>query len=217
MSHRYAKTGRDDARSFKGMSGYSIVEILVVLAIIAVMTAIALPYLFNNARMFKTEDQAIKVMDLMREASQRAMNLRRTVRIELDGNGDTPVLRMIDEIGAAPGTPVKTIPLEQIRNVRMDPPAGFVAPNPPNYPNVVFTGGVWSARFRSDGSVVDAANLPISTTLYSWRPKGDERTPFNIADLEPGRPLETRAITIFGGSGAVRYWRYNGATFVADR
>lgn len=207
MSHRLVENGRSDPRSFERMSGYSIVEILVVLTIIAVMTAIALPYFFNYGRMFKSEDQAIKVMDLMREAGQRAMNQRRTVRIELDGNPAGPVLRMIDE---NPDTVFKTIPLESLSSVRMDTPGGIARPNPPNYPDVAYTAGVWAARFRSNGSVVNAADLPISATLFSWPPSET-----NIA--VPRRNEEIRAITIFGGSGAVRYWKYNGTTFVPER
>jgi type II secretory pathway pseudopilin PulG len=203
------------------MGGYSLVEIVIVISIVMIMTAIAMPYFFNNAKMYKTEHQAIKVMDLMREAGQLAITRRRSHRIEIDRNSQAlPLLRMINEnnAGAGDDVVVKTVPLEPLSSVRLDvAPQGVTGPNPPNYPAAVFTGNVWAVTFRSDGSVVNAAGLPVSATLYFWRPAGDVGTPFNISNLTPPRPSETRAITLFGGSGAVRYWKYTGTTFVTSQ
>lgn len=211
MSHHDVKKCGSRSLSLQRMDGHSLVEILIVLAALAVLTAISVPYFFNYGQMYRSEDQALKVLDLFREAGQRALTQRMTVRVELDGNPDPPVLRMIDENGANPDTVFKTVRLDILNNVRMDAPgSGIVAPNPPNYPDVAFVSGIWTARFRSDGSVVTAADLPISATIYSWSPD-----PANIS--VPRRREETRAITLFGGSGAVRYWKYNGSTFVPNR
>ena len=196
--------------------GYSVIELLVVLGIIGMLSAVSFAYLYNYTRMYKTEDQAIKVMDLMREAAQTALNRRRTVRFELDvSNVARPVVRLIDENGTNPDILMKTIPLEPLKEVRMDvAPSGVARPNPPNYADAGFVGNVFSARFRSDGSVVNAADNPISATLYSWRPISETAQPFSMSNLTPKRIQETRAITVFGGSGAVRYWKHNGTTFV---
>ncbi len=188
-------------------NGYSVVELLVVLGIIALLTVISLPYLVNYSKMYKSEDQAIKIMDLMRETGQLALNRRRTVRFELDrSNPVRPQARIIDENNGGQPIVVKSIPLEPLNEIRMDVPSGITPPNPPNYPNIAYVSNLWSARFRSDGSVVNAANIPISTTIYSWPPASGGST--------PRRMQEVRAITLFGGSGAVRYWKYNGAAFV---
>lgn len=210
MSHHDVKNACVKPSSLKGASGHSLIEILVVVAVLAILTAISVPWFFNYNRLYKSEDQSLKVLDLFQEAGQRALTQRRTVRIELDGNPATPVLRMLDENGVNPATLIKTIPLESMAEVRMDVPTGFTPPNPPNYPNVVFTSGVWSARFRSDGSVVTAADVPVSATLYAWPPSTTNPT-------VPRNNKEVRAITIFGGSGAVRYWKYDGTAFVPNR
>ena len=196
--------------------GYSVIELLVVLGIIGLLSAFSFAYLYNYTRMYKTEDQAIKVMDLMREAAQTALNRRRTVRFEMDvSNPARPVARIIDENGAAADILMKTIPLEPLKEVRMDAaPLGVARPNPPNYADAAYSGNVWSARFRSDGSVVNAADNPISATLYAWRPVNETSQPFTMSNLTPKRLTETRAITVFGGSGAVRYWKHNGTAFV---
>jgi prepilin-type N-terminal cleavage/methylation domain-containing protein len=185
--------------------GYSLIELIVVVTIIVVLSAISIPYAVNFTKAYKSEDQAVKVLDLMRETAQLALNQRRTFRFELDINGTRPLARIIDET-PDPDVTVKTIPLEPLNEIRMDAPAGVTRPNPPNYPNVAFISGLWSAKFKSDGSVVNASNSPVSATIYSYPPKDNTTT--------PRRMTEVRAITLYGGSGAVRYWKHNGTAFV---
>lgn len=207
----------------RGENGFSVTELLTVVAVIMILSAISIPYFFSYSKLYKSEDQALKVMDLMREASQLALNKRRTVRFEIDLTQNAVLI--IDENGADDDVRIKLIPLEKTSEVRMDmAPDGVSAPAPPNYPNAVFdddtlghqAGGnsvsgnlVWQARFRSDGTVVNADGNPISVTLYSWPPV----TPGSSASR--GENNEVRAITMFGGSGAVKYWRYRGDEFVA--
>ncbi|HMJ07778.1 MAG TPA: hypothetical protein VK468_02155 [Pyrinomonadaceae bacterium] len=196
------------------------VELLVVCAVIFIMSAMVLPYIYNYKKLYKSEDQTLKVMDLMQEASQHALNNRRTFRFEIDLTDNAALI--IDENGSAAGTLVKSIPLENIREVRMDAkPAGVTKPVPPNYNDAVFANdavghkvgaatitnhSVWAARFRSDGSVVNAADVPISVNLYLW-------PPLTLGNASPRSKQEVRAITMFGGSGAIRYWKYDGTTF----
>lgn len=204
-------------------SGFSLVEIFVVLAVIAILAVISVPYFFNYTKRYKSEDQAIKIMDLMREANQLAITRRRTMRFEIDLT-DNAVL-IIDQSGNATGTLVKRIPLERTQDVRVDViPTGATRPNPPNYADAVFAvdaighqagaatvlgNNVWACRFRSDGSVVDTAAtpVPINATIYVW-------PPLSYGSTSPRNLDEVRAITLFGGSGAVRYWKHNGANFV---
>jgi prepilin-type N-terminal cleavage/methylation domain-containing protein len=198
------------AKDFHREHGMSLVEIVVALTIISILTVLSIPIFYNYSKTYKSEDQAIKVMDLMRETAQLALTRRRTMRFEIAWS-DAPVARIIDENGAAADVTLKTIPLEPIRLVRMDiPPDGVNLPNPPNYPPVLIA-GVTSARFRSDGSIVNNADIPISGTLFSWPPK----EPFDNTDLEPRRLEEVRAITLDGAGGAIRFWRHTGTAFVA--
>ncbi len=205
----------------KNALGFSIVELLVVLGIIALLSAISLPYIVNFKKLYKSEDQALKVMDLMREANQLALTRRRTVRLEIDLT-DNAVL-LIDENGSGPDTLLKKIPLEPTNEVRYDViPQSVTKPIPPNYTDISFSvdsvghtigstttigHSVWVGRFRSDGSMVNNINVPINGNIYFWPPV----TP---GSLTPRNLKEVRAVTVFGGSGAIRYWRHNGTTFV---
>ena len=208
----------------RSVKGFSVVELLVVLAIIAVMSAISIPYLLNYKKGYRSEDQTLKMIDVMRETGQLALNKRRTFRFEIDLTDNE--IMIIDESGTAADVMIKRIPLEMTKEVRLDMiPVGVTKPNPPNYTDITFatdslghlegsttvTGhSVWAARFRSDGSVVNAANNPISSNIYVWPPQ----TP---GSTTPRNKTEVRAITIFGGSGAIRYWKHNGVGLVADQ
>lgn len=205
-------------------SGFSALELLVVVAIIGILSAISLPYIFNYKRLYKSEDQTLKVIDLMRETAQSAVSKRRTMRFEIDLTDNAALI--IDENGAAADSLLKKIPLEMTKDLRIDViPATVLKPNPPNYTDITFatdtlghlvgstnvTGhNVWAARFKSDASVVNAADTPISVNIYCW-------PPISVGSTTARNKGEVRAITMFGGSGAIRYWKYSGTAFVASQ
>ena len=169
-----------------GMEGFSLPELIIALVIIAILTAISIPYIYNYKKLYKSEDQSLKVMDLMREASQLALTRRRTMRLEIDLT-DNKIL-IIDEngAGAADDKETKSIPLESIGELRMDiAPTGISKPNPPNYSDAVYAAdtighkrgtstisghNVWAARFKSDGSVVKSDGTLVSATIFVWSP-----------------------------------------------
>lgn len=209
----------------KSMSGISVPEILIVLVIMGVLTAISLPYIVNFKKLYKPEDQALKIMDLMREANQMALTRRRTMRLEIDLT-DNKILIIDEDTTVTPAVhrEIKAIPLEAVRDVQMEgTPTDISIPAPPSYAaagyvtdavghkrgSTTVTGHkVWAIRFRRDGSVVNASNTLASATLFLWTPI----SPTNLTT--PRKKEEVRAITIFGGSGAIRYWKHNGTTFV---
>ncbi len=205
-------------------AGASVVEIVIVLVIMGILSAISLPYILNYKKLYKSEDQALKVIDLMREAAQTAITRRRTVRLELDLTDNA--LLLIDQNGTPSGTLMKKIPLEMTKDLRIDTiPATITKPNPPNYTDVAFatdtvghlvgvttvTGhNIWAARFKSDGSVVTAADIPMSANIYVW-------PPVSPGSATARNKTEIRAITMFGGSGAIRYWKHDGTNFVPSQ
>ena len=216
MSRRFQKFHASEA-------GASVVEVLMVVAVVLILSSIAIPYMWNSKKLYKSEDQALRMMDLMREAAQTALVKRRTIRYEIDLTDNA--LLLIDESQNSPqGQQLKKIPLELTRDVRVDAiPTGVSKPNPPNYNDAAFatdsvghligattiTGhNVWACRFKSDGSVVNSAGNPISANIYVWPPQSS-------GSLTPRNTGEIRAITLFGGTGAIRYWKYTGSAFTA--
>jgi hypothetical protein len=214
-------------RKFKELraseAGASVLEIVMVMAVILILSSVAIPYMWNYKKLYKSEDLSLRMMDLMRETAQTALVQRKTMRYEIDLTDN--VILVIDESQNAPkGQQIKKIPLESTRDVRIDQiPTGVSKPNPPNYADAAFatdnvghmvgattiTGhNIWSCRFKSDGSVVNSAGTPVSANIYVWPPK-------TSGSLIPRNTGEVRAITLFGGTGAVRYWKYTGSAFTA--
>ena len=214
-----------------GNGGFSLTELIIVMVIMAILGAISIPYIYNYKKLYKPEDQALKIMDLMREAGQMALTRRRTMRLEIDLT-DNKILLIDEDTRVTPAVHrlIKAIPLESVSEVRMDKiPTGVSKPNPPNYhdvgstdaPYVTDTTGhvngsstvnghnVWAMRFRRDGSVVKSDNTLLSATLYVWSPAPGA----TASTPTPRKKEEVRAITIFGGTGAIRYWKHNGTTF----
>lgn len=203
--------------------GFSMMELIIVLVIISVLSAIALPYIYNHKKLYKSEDQTLKIMDLMREASQFALTRRRTMRFEIDLTDNKMLVIDENAPGAADDNEIKALPLEAVNEVRMDQiPAGVSKPASTNYNDAVFAvdtighkrgttiisgHNVWAARFQRDGSVVNSGGNLISANLYVW-------APLTAGNINPRNKKEVRAITMFGGTGAVRYWKYDGAAFL---
>lgn len=203
-------------------SGFSLIELIVVLGVIALMAAISVPYLVNYRKVYRTDDQAQRIMDLMNETNQLALTRRRTFRFQINITRNTA--QIIDENGTLQGDLVKEVRLEPTTEVRLNAiPTGVTRPNPPNYADAVFANdsigykqgmttvlgnNMWMARYRRDGSVVDGANNLLSATIYFWPPAASTGT-------TPRNLKEVRAVTLFGGSGAARHWKHNGSTFVA--
>lgn len=203
--------------------GFSMVELLVVVAMILIMAAVSVPYIYSYRIVYRSEEQSLMILDLMREASQKALNERRTFRFELDL--DDNAILIIDENGTNPDVLLKQIPVDTQALLRTEvaPSGGVGRPNPPNYNAAVFANDtlghrrgatpfinhkVWAVRFKSDGSVVGANDLPVSATLFVYPATS------GTSDV-PRDKKQVRAVTVYGGSGAVRYWRYDGTTFSA--
>lgn len=206
----------------KNIGGYSITDLVVALLIVGVLTGISLPYIINYQKTYKSDEQSLKIMDLLKETGQLALTRRKTYRFEIDLDDEKYLI--IDENGAgdADDTQIKEIPMESNDYVRVDrAPRGVIPPAPPGYNTASFRkdrighnvgstrvsgNKVWAARFKSNGAVVDKDGNPLSATLFIW-------SPLSPGDNDARNLKEVRAVTLFTGVGAVRYWKYDGENF----
>lgn len=224
------KQNARDLRVLKNTeAGYSLVELLIVILIIMIMTALAIFPFIAHRNAYRTEDQALRVMDFMEAAKMKALGERQTMRFEIDLTDN--VLRVVDENTIISGDSDDVVIRQEsfIEGVRLDQqPSNMVGISP----NVSFNGGVinlpsaqyipkdgvgntvWTACFASDGSVSTivpsssstSCNSPANTTIFIWQPKSgtNEAEPLQLA----------RAITVNGGTSDIRMWQYDGITFV---
>lgn len=211
----------------RGEGGASVVELLIVVSIITIMCAFTLFSLVGHKTAYKTDDQTLQIIDMLRAASLRAVTQRQTIRVEI--NLTTNKINMIDENTPSVATDdvvIKSLNLEKVGDVKLSAqPLNVTAfpPSPSNFPIAVFTpsvhptstsNNVLSIRFNRNGTVTNAGANSVgagaaitSTTLFIWPPLPTDAT--------RARTLNSvRAITIFGPTGNIRLWKFNGTAYV---
>lgn len=182
--------------NFKSSSqGFSLLELLIVIAIIIIMSAIAVGAFFQT-RLYAPEDQALKTMEFLRNASQLAITRKTQMRVEFnypEGGTGGPMMGIF--VGATTNLFDKNYKALNLRVQFARPATISGPPNPPNYTE--YTGSApWVAYFNPDGTIVTTAagTVPVNATFYfSTAEEGDKTA---------------CAVTLFGGNGALRLWRY---------
>jgi prepilin-type N-terminal cleavage/methylation domain-containing protein len=200
-------------------AGYSIIEMLIVLTVITILTSGAFFYLHAHQRLYKTDNQALQIADLLQEARQRSLTQRKTMRVEIDLTESAA--RLIDENKADTADDdkiLREITLYFPNEVRIDAPPSQITNNPPEplpVPNAQFKissyplsvlNQVCTIRFQSSGSVVDAGTnatgsnaVTKGVTLHLWTPAENDSEEVSVA----------RALTVIGSTGSIRLWEFH--------
>ena len=200
-------------------SGFSLLELLVVVAIVMLLSGLMLFYLSAHQKLYKPDDQALQIADILQEARQRALAQRETLRVEL--NLTTNMVTLINENGPASSsddTVIKRFTLFSTGDVKISVRPAQITVNPPEpmpVPAAVFKTSVYptsagqnvcTIRFKSDGTAVDAGTTAIGAgsvqtgvSLFVWSPKKSA----------PTESEQARAVTVLGATGAIRMWEYD--------
>jgi len=211
----------------KSAAGFSLVELLIVLTVIAILSGIIGYYLTYHRTAYKPDDQALLIVDILQEARQRSLTQREVLRVEIDIVDN--IIRLIDE--NEPGTEdddrmIRQLALADVNEVKVEERPAEIFDNPPEtlpVPSANFKPSIYppstphrvcTLRFLSNGTVVDAGNsptgtnaVPTGTTLHVWSPNKVNADESDIA----------RAITITGTTGSVRLWEYNRASTATNK
>lgn len=215
----FPESGRKPTRSHKG---FSVIELLIVVTITVVLTAIALPQMLSQRRLMRSSVIAREIMTQLRHTRQLAMSQRRAFTFQYDDA--TKEIKIIGPIPAgapallpAAGYPnnlgssvISTISLARggvptseisygIPTTMTGLPAG--APTIPTgplddlVPRTNLPGdNKLNITFQPDGSVIDATG-PLDRSIFIFNNRAAQGT--------------ASAISVLGTSGRVKMWRYS--------
>ena len=200
-------------------AGFSVAELIVVLALSAIMTTVSLYYLYAHQKLYKPDEQAALLIDMLQEARQRALTEKVTMRVEMDLTDN--IARLINEGDATISTDdkiIRQVTLKAVQEVNIEkrPNNINVSPTEPSPVDAItfatnsthplsLNHKVATLRFRKDGTVYNAGTNALGAgaamtgaTIFLWQP---EKSNANNSTI-------TRAITVIGTSGAIRLWNH---------
>jgi type II secretory pathway pseudopilin PulG len=187
--------------------GFSVLELLVVVAILIVMIGVALFSLPTAQRALAVDNATDQMVDVLRFAVQRALAERQVMRVEIFPGTPTTPGRMvvIDEQTISGGADDDvTIRSESLApnseaTVNTNALAFEKPPVPHNFEPAPFVAGKLELFFNPDGSVTNAGDVPQSFSLVLFTPRPDG-TP-DVGSI--------RSITLFGPTASVDEWRWD--------
>lgn len=195
-------------------SGFSLLELIMVAALIGIMTAIAVPQLAGQQRLIRSAAIARDMMTQVRFARQQAMSQRQSFTFQY--NNITKEILVIDHNATGPLVLVdpnypnnagSSVAVQTTltggglssSEINYGIPTGL--PTTPLADGVVksnLTNGKISITFQPDGSVVDANGNPTDRALFVYNTRVARET--------------AAAISIIGSAGRIKLWRYDPLT-----
>jgi prepilin-type N-terminal cleavage/methylation domain-containing protein len=175
-------------------AGYSIVEMMMVVGIIAVLAAVTLPVGRSALGHGRADSTITATMAVLDQARNRAIAERRNFQLVFTAPNRIQVFRVEVTPPNDPAvvTLVTDVILENGHNFHKF--AGMLdTPDQFGSGTAIEFDGPGPPMFTSDGSLVDANGDPSNGTLLIGRSESKD---------------SARAITIFGATGLVRSWKW---------
>lgn len=200
------KTARADGR------GFSLMELIVVCAIMAIVSVIAIPQLVGMRRNMRSAAGPIEIKAQLRYARQLAMSKQRAVTFQY--RTDTAEIKVIQHAGFGPAVlSDASYPLtagHKVLRTSSLAAGGTAATREVAYG---FPANVTAAPFGDTTTLTAPVNNRVNIT---FQPSGaivdanGATANFALVLHHPDHPSTTaRAVTVLGASGRVKVWRYN--------
>jgi prepilin-type N-terminal cleavage/methylation domain-containing protein len=189
------RSSSSSCRFVAGAGGFSLVELLVVVGLIAVTAAVAVLAMPGLTKPIKADSEVQRLVAALRQGRDEAVTQRRNVLVQFPGTSQLELARQNVSGGSVTGTTVvAAFAMEGGFEYRVfpelpDTPDGFGNARARDF------SGATSILFTSEGALVDQTGDPVNGTLF--------------IGLE-GQPLTARAVTILGTTGLVTAYRWNG-------
>ena len=220
---RLIKTKRATPRKrFRSESGRSIVETLIVVAIAALLSSVALPQLLSARRLMRFNAMPRELAAQMRHARQQAMSQRQAVTFQYDNSTKTVKIfdhnntnnanascnmsgQLVLSMSGYPNTACTTTSLTVPIAVGAGLPSSELSYGiPSGISNTTLDDGntmtalsssVINITFQSNGTVVDGAGNFLRPTMFFYNTQA---------------PIDTAtAISVLGAAGRIKIWRYS--------
>jgi prepilin-type N-terminal cleavage/methylation domain-containing protein len=211
MHQTHCSTCRND-RS-RNESGFTLLEILVVVGLIGVLAGMAIMVSPSFSRNARADAGTVQVLDAIRSAREVAISQRRNVELRfvaVDSVGLNAVQTVRRNLNPAGFTTLRTVRLENRMELRLDSAIPTDTPDKFRKTGTGWTtavafgpkgsgiGSAWG-MFTSEGTFVDADGDPLNGTAF-------------LAIENQKNSL--RAITVMGSTALIRSWRWNGKEWV---
>jgi Tfp pilus assembly protein FimT len=170
-------------------------EVVVVVAIMAAMFGLASGVTMNAVRAAKADSSTSALINILELARNQATSERRDFQLVFTAPNQVQVFRLELPSGLTL-TANRLLENEQIftRWTTMgDTPDAF------GFTGALAFGSTPTIRFTSDGTLIDSSGDVLNGTVY-----------LGIQN----RPDSARAVTIFGATGLIRSWKWNGTGWV---
>jgi prepilin-type N-terminal cleavage/methylation domain-containing protein len=178
-----------------GHGGYSLIEMMIVVAMIAVLAGIAVPVSSGMITRARAESANLEVLTWLESARNRAIAERRNFEVTFDQDADLITIERVEPDDER--TPIAIHALENgLTFMQFD----GVDDTPDEFGDEsdVEIEGDAPHMFTSDGSFIDANGDPVNGTIFLG--KEDQ--------------IETAgAITVFGVTGMLRVWKLAGSSW----
>ncbi|MBL8152346.1 MAG: prepilin-type N-terminal cleavage/methylation domain-containing protein [Blastocatellia bacterium] len=193
-------------------SGFSLLEILVVVAIFLILASVAVTSLVANRRNVKTVAAANTLYSLMQQAKFRAIStrVRHLVRIQRspDANGQRNIVSILSRDPNQTlnnyGPVIRREFLPQDVNIVRPGSTPAVVQSGAPMRDADFINDVFNIVYNEDGSVTSLAQNPgpVSGAIY-----------FSAPDINDQRSSGLmRALSFYSSTGEVKFWFFNQAT-----
>jgi Tfp pilus assembly protein FimT len=206
------------AQGWHSNRGTSMVEVLAVVAIATILTALAVPQLISSRRMIRSASLPREIAAQLRFARQQAMSQRQAFTFQYDNT--TKQITIIDHqaTGAAllsasgypntaGSTTALTVPLGAggglpASEISFGVPSGITVTSldDSSTPTALVSNKL-TVTFQPDGTVRDGNNNFVNRTLFFYNNKIPNQT--------------SCAISVLGSAGRIKIWRHtSGNTYV---
>jgi prepilin-type N-terminal cleavage/methylation domain-containing protein len=206
-------------RRIKPESGFSLIELLTVVLVVSVLTAIAVMITDGTQRGYKANAARDLVVTQLRFARELATSKRRNVRVdfilpnkiqltveylpgEAAGNAIAPVYLNDGDHGVTTGAQFYVFP------TLLDTPMGFGNTQAINLAQPS-GGGAWGVMFTTSGALVGTSSLAAMNLIGNSNPVNA-----TIFVGIPPKVNTARAITVLGGTGRVRSYTWSGTRWM---